>query len=149
VPQSINSPTPTLINKHSNIPKTWNGKSSESTWVKKTYSSTHKNMVESAEKGSKILVESIDWINATSVMLEEKWVEIQNILVEKQIEYFKFWDEPANNTQMAMGIRMIRAFNNLTQAMKQTFTRVATNNDNITTNAIENESINHEETTKH
>lgn len=106
-------------------------------------------MVESAEKGSKILVESIDWINATSVMLEEKWVEIQNILVEKQIEYFKIWDELANNTQMAMGIKMIRALNNLTQAMKQTFTKVATNNDNITTNAIESESINHEETTKH
>jgi hypothetical protein len=50
---------------------------------------------------------------------------------------------------MAMGIKMIRALNNLTQAMKQTFTKVATNNDNITTNAIESESINHEETTKH
>ncbi len=106
-------------------------------------------MVEVAEKGSKILVESIDWINATSVMLEEKWAEIQNKLVEKQIEYFKIWDETTNNTQMAMGMGMIQAFNNLTQAMNQTFMRVATNNNNITNNATENESINHEETTEH
>jgi hypothetical protein len=75
-------------------------------------------------------------------MLEEKQVEIQNKLVEKQIEYF-------NNTQMAMGMTMIQTFNNLTQAMNQTFMSVVTNNDNITTNVIENESINHEETTKH
>lgn len=41
VPPSINpptnSPTPTSINKYSNIPKTQNGKSSGSTWVKKKY----------------------------------------------------------------------------------------------------------------
>jgi hypothetical protein len=50
---------------------------------------------------------------------------------------------------MAMGMGMIQAFNNLTQAMNQTFMRVATNNNNITNNATENESINHEETTEH
>jgi hypothetical protein len=44
---------------------------------------------------------------------------------------------------------MIQAFNNLTQAINQTFTRVTTNNDNIITNAIEDESINHEKATKH
>lgn len=91
-------------------------------------------MAEAAAKGSKILMESIDRINATSVMLEEKWAEIQNRLVEKQIEYFKIWDEATNNTQMAMGMRMIQALNNLTQAMNQTFMKVVTNNDNITTN---------------
>jgi hypothetical protein len=37
---------------------------------------------------------------------------------------------------MAMGMGMIQAFNNLTQ-------------DNITTNAIEDESINHEKPIKH
>jgi hypothetical protein len=62
VPPSINPPTnsstPTSINKDSNIPKTRNGKSSGSTWVKKTY--VHKSMAEVVEKGSKILVESID-----------------------------------------------------------------------------------------
>jgi len=50
---------------------------------------------------------------------------------------------------MAMGMGMIQAFNNLTQAMNQVFTRVITNNDNKTTNATEDESINHEKTTKH
>jgi hypothetical protein len=50
---------------------------------------------------------------------------------------------------MAMGMGMIQAFNNLTQAMNQAFIRVTTNNDNITTNAIEDESINHEKPIKH
>jgi hypothetical protein len=40
--------------------------------VKKTYFFAHKSMAEAAAKGSKILMESIDRINATSVMLEEK-----------------------------------------------------------------------------
>jgi hypothetical protein len=51
--------------------------------------------------------------------------------------------------QIAMGMGTIQAFNNLTQAMNQTFTRITTNNDNITTNATKDESINHEKTTKH
>jgi hypothetical protein len=50
---------------------------------------------------------------------------------------------------MAMGMEMIQALNNLTQAMNQAFTKVATNNDNKTTNATKDESINHEEATKH
>jgi hypothetical protein len=46
-------------------------------------------MEKTIEKGSKILVESINRINATNVMLEEKWTKIQNKFVKKQIEYFK------------------------------------------------------------
>jgi hypothetical protein len=38
----------------------------------KKYSFTHKRMAKTTEKGSKIMGESIDRINATSVMLEEK-----------------------------------------------------------------------------
>jgi hypothetical protein len=40
-------------------------------------------MVKVAQKGSKILMEFIDQINVTSIMLEEKGTEIQNRLVEK------------------------------------------------------------------
>ncbi len=40
-------------------------------------------MVEVTKKGNKILMEFIDQINATSIMLEEKGMEIQNKLVEK------------------------------------------------------------------
>jgi hypothetical protein len=64
VPPGINLPRnpPTLIsmNKHSNIPKTQNGKSSTSTKVKRTHFPTHKNIVEVVEKRTKILVEFID-----------------------------------------------------------------------------------------
>lgn len=56
-------------------------------------------------------------------------MEIQNRLVEKQNEYFKFCDEVTRNTQMTMGMGMIQEINNLTQAMNQAFMRVATNND--------------------
>lgn len=40
--------------------------------VKMTYSSTHKSMVEATKKRSKLLVQSIEQINATSLILEEK-----------------------------------------------------------------------------
>jgi hypothetical protein len=40
-------------------------------------------MVEVTKKGSKILVGFIYQINATSIILEEKGMEIQNRLVEK------------------------------------------------------------------
>jgi hypothetical protein len=40
-------------------------------------------MVEVTKKGSKILVEFIDRINATSIILEEKGMEIQNRLIAK------------------------------------------------------------------
>ncbi len=45
-----------------------------------------------------MLVESIDRINATSVLLEEKRVEILDKLVKKQLEYFKVRDEATNRT---------------------------------------------------
>jgi len=51
--------------------------------VKRPYYFAHKSMVEVTKKGSKILVEFIDQINATSIMLEEKGMEIQNRFVEK------------------------------------------------------------------
>jgi hypothetical protein len=40
--------------------------------VKMIYSSTHKSMAEATKKGNKLLVESIEQINATSLILEEK-----------------------------------------------------------------------------
>jgi hypothetical protein len=40
--------------------------------VKMSYSSTHKNMAEATKKGNKFLVESIEQINAISLILEEK-----------------------------------------------------------------------------
>ncbi len=85
-----------------------------------------------------MLVESIDRINATNVLLEEKQVEIQDKLVKKQLEYFKVRDEVANCTQMGMG--MNQAFNNLAQVRTQAFTQIVandnprTNNANVTTN---------------
>jgi beta-xylosidase len=76
-------------------------------------------MAKATKKGSKMLVDSIDRINVTSVSLEGKRIEIQDKLVEKQLEYFKVRDEVANRTHMAICIGMIKAFNNLTHVMTQ------------------------------
>jgi hypothetical protein len=35
----------------------------------------HKHMVEATKKGSKLLVESMDEINNTNVVLEDKWLK--------------------------------------------------------------------------
>jgi hypothetical protein len=64
-------------------------------------------MMEVTKKWNKMLVDSIDRINATSVSLKEKRIEIQDKLVEKQLEFFKVRDEVANCMQMAMGMGMI------------------------------------------
>jgi len=92
-------------------------------------------MAEATKKGSKMLVDSIDRINVTSVSLEGKRIEIQDKLVEKQLEYFKVRNEVANRTQMAMGIGMIEALNNLTHVMTQTFTQTIASDNPHTNNA--------------
>ncbi len=95
---SSNPPTPISINRNSNIAKIRNGHSTRSTRVKRTCYFADKNMAKTTKKGSKMLVDLIDRINATSVLLEEKWIEIHDKLVEKQLEYFKVRDEAANHT---------------------------------------------------
>jgi len=40
-----------------------------------------------------MLVEFMDQINATNVLLKEEKIEIQDKLVEKQFEYFKIRDD--------------------------------------------------------
>ncbi len=47
---------------------------------------------------------------------------------------FKTRDEATNCTQMAMGMGMIHAFNNLTQVMTQVFMCVIVNDNEQTTN---------------
>jgi hypothetical protein len=74
--------------------------------VKRTYSSIYKSMVEMTKKGNKMLVESIDRINATNLVLEDK-----------QIEYLKTINEAANNMQKDM----VQDFNNMTPIMTMAF----------------------------
>jgi hypothetical protein len=62
-----NPPSP-----HSKFQKAQNGHSGESIRVKRTYFSAHKSMVKSTEKETKMMVESIDYINSMSLVLEEK-----------------------------------------------------------------------------
>ncbi len=82
-----------------------------------------------------MLVEFIDQINATNVLLKDEQIEIQDKLVEKQLEYFKVKDDVANHMQIAMGMDMIQVFNNLTHVMTQAFTRTIVNDNPHTNNA--------------
>ncbi len=43
--------------------------------MKKSYSFVHKCRVEITKKGNKMLMESIDWINATNLLLEDNQVQ--------------------------------------------------------------------------
>jgi hypothetical protein len=53
------------------------------------YYFAHRNMAKSTKKGNKLLVECIDWINATSLILKEKQVQTQDNLLGKQLQYFQ------------------------------------------------------------
>jgi hypothetical protein len=45
-----------------------------------------------------MLVESINHINATNFVLEEKWIKTQEFFFEKQLQYFKTTNEATNHT---------------------------------------------------
>jgi hypothetical protein len=63
-------------------------------------------------------------MNATSLVLEDKWAKIQELFLEKQLRYFQTQDKATNCTQMDM----VWALNNLIQVMTLTFTRSVANN---------------------
>jgi len=81
-------------------------------------------MAEATKKGTKLLVESIDHMNVTSLVLEDKWTKVQDKILEKQLRYFQTRNEATNCTQMDM----VWALNSLIQVMTLAFTRGAANN---------------------
>jgi hypothetical protein len=78
-PKDVKSPTPTFVNKiRSN--KTTSHISTRSTWVKRNNSSTHNAMVEMTKKGNNLLVDSIDHIHASSLLMEDNYTRTQELL---------------------------------------------------------------------
>ncbi len=51
------------------------------------------------QKGSQMLVDSIDQVHETSLILEDKNAKTQETLIYKQLDYFKSKDEEINGTQ--------------------------------------------------
>ncbi len=51
------------------------------------------------QKGSQMLVDSIDQIHETILILEDKNAKTQETLIYKQLDYFKSKDEEINGTQ--------------------------------------------------
>jgi hypothetical protein len=52
-----------------------NNQSTRSIKVKKSYSFVHKRRAKITKKGNKMLMESIDWINDTNLLLENNQVQ--------------------------------------------------------------------------
>jgi uncharacterized protein YjaZ len=90
-----------------------------------TNSSTHKNMAKTTKKRSKMLVEFINQINATNLVLQDKQTETQNKIPQKQLQYCKTKTQDTSN-------EMVKTFNNLTQVVTMAFTQGATNNKEYT-----------------
>lgn len=72
-----------------------------------------------------MLVESINQINATNLVLQDKQTKTQNKILEKQLQYFKTKTQDTSN-------EMVKTFNNLTQVMTMAFTQGAANNKEYT-----------------
>jgi hypothetical protein len=73
------------------------------------YSSTHKSMVEVTQKGCQMLLDSIDNMHKSNMIMEEKWYriqenwfQIQDTIFEKKLEYYKSKDKIINETEMNM-----------------------------------------------
>ncbi len=49
-------------------------------FYKHTYSSAHKNMEEVTQKGCQMLVDSIDNMHKSNMIMEEKWYKIQELM---------------------------------------------------------------------
>jgi hypothetical protein len=90
-----------------------------------TNSSTHKNMAKTMKNRCKMLVESINQINATNLVLQDKQTETQNKILEKQFQYFKTKTQDTSN-------EMVKTLNNLTQVVTMSFTQGAANNKEYT-----------------
>jgi len=92
--------------------------------------STHKNMAKTTKKRSKML-DAINQINATNLVLQDKQIETQNKILEKQLQYFKTKTQGISND-------MVKALNNLTQVAKMAFTQGAANNKEYTQDVTKN-----------
>jgi hypothetical protein len=55
-------------------------------------------MVKAIEKGTKMMVESTNYINNMSLVLVEKQSKIYDKMLEKQLQYFNSKDEANNYT---------------------------------------------------
>lgn len=51
------------------------------------------------QKGHQMLIDSINQIHKTSLILEDKNAKTQETLIYKQLDYFKSKDEKINGTQ--------------------------------------------------
>jgi hypothetical protein len=96
------------------------------TWMKRNYSLFHKTMAKMTEKGIILLIKWIDCIHVNNLLMEENWACIHELLLEKQLEYFKTQDKYINWNQE----NMVRIIINLVAIMNMVFFKTTQNNNN-------------------
>jgi hypothetical protein len=77
------------------------------------------------------MLDAINQINATNLVLQDKQIETQNKILEKQLQYFKTKTQGTSND-------MVKALNNLTRVVTMAFTQDATNNKEYTQDVTKN-----------
>jgi Skp family chaperone for outer membrane proteins len=81
--------------------------------VKHKYFTSHKTITDATKKGSQMLVESINRMHETNLVLEEKQSKFQKANLAKQLDYFKSKNNLINETQM----NMVRTITSLIEIM--------------------------------
>lgn len=73
-----------------------------------------------------LLIKLIDYIHVNDLLMEENWACIHELLLEKQLEYFKTQDKYINWNQE----NMVRVIINLVEVMNMVFFKTTQNNNN-------------------
>jgi hypothetical protein len=75
----------------------------DNTRIKCKTFSKNKDVVENIEKGTKLMITSIDKIYTMNMEIEAQHIQFKKEQLFKELEYFKFQDQKINNTQMYHG----------------------------------------------
>jgi hypothetical protein len=89
-------------------------------------------MVEATKKGNKLLIDSIDHIYASSLLMEGNYTCMQELLLWKPLKYFKAQSKDIKQNQE----NMVKVITNLVKVMSMAFMRVAQKNDTNNSNLV-------------
>jgi hypothetical protein len=96
-------------------------------------------MVEMTGKRIILFIKSIDRIHVNNLLMDEDWACIQELLLEKQLDYFKTQDKYIDWNQE----NMVRVIINLVEVMNKVFFKITQNNNSrIAIDASKNNMVN-------
>jgi hypothetical protein len=90
-------------------------------------------MVEVTKKGNNLLVDSIDHIHASSLLMEDNYTRKQELLFLKPLKYFKAQGKDIKQNQE----NMAKVITNLVKAMSMAFMRATQKNNTNNSNLVQ------------